>query len=225
MTGEQPVQHPAPPCLSARRSAPSAVRNRDPIVQVLRRYLPHNGRVLEIASGTGEHALHVAQHLGADLEIQPSDPSPEARASIDAWAREAGLPNLRDALDIDVCAPDWWVQGVPAGLDVRARLAVILCINMIHISPWQATVGLVTGAGHLLGDGGLLILYGPYRRGGTHTAPSNEAFDLDLRSRNPAWGVRDLEDVAALAVAHGFSAPIAEDMPANNLTVIFKRVS
>ena len=204
-----------PPLISptARRFAPSAARNRDPILQVLRRRLPRAGLVLEIASGTGEHALHFAQHLGPDLIFQPSDPSDEARASIDAWVREANLPNLRPALALDVSADAWPVAAANA----------VLCINMIHIAPWQAAIGLISGASRILPPSGLLILYGPYRRYGAHTAPSNAAFDLDLRARNPAWGVRDLEDVTAVAAQHEFSAPAIEPMPANNLTLIFQR--
>ena len=199
----------APP---ARRFAPSAARNRDPILDVLRRHLPGSGLALEIASGTGEHAVHFAQHLGSDLIFQPSDTNAESRASIDAWVLEANLPNLRNALELDVLADTWPVESASA----------VVCINMIHIAPWEATIGLIEGAARILLPFGLLILYGPYRRNGAHTAPSNEAFDLDLRARNPLWGVRDLETVAALAASHGFSAPIIEQMPANNLMLIFK---
>ncbi len=199
----------------ARRFAPSAARNRSPILEVLRRHLPHSGLVLEIASGTGEHAVHFARNLGPDLVFQPTDQSEDARTSIDAWVRDANLPNLRPALALDVMTDIWPVD----------TAAAVLCINMIHIAPWEAAVGLITGAARFLPAGGVLILYGPYCRGGAHTAPSNEAFDLDLRARNSLWGVRDLEAVAALAAAHGFGAPIVETMPANNLTVIFKRES
>jgi SAM-dependent methyltransferase len=197
----------------ARRFAPSTARNRNPILNIVRQHLPRAGLVLEIASGTGEHAVHLAQHLGPDLVFQPSDPSEEARASIDAWVDAVQLPNLRRSLALDACAETWPIEQVSA----------VLCINMIHISPWQAAVGLVLGAARVLEPSGLLILYGPYKRGGAHTAPSNDAFDQDLRRRNAEWGVRDLEDVAILAASHGFSAPIIHDMPANNLTVLFKR--
>jgi len=195
-----------------RRFAPAAARNRDAILDVLRRHLPASGLVLELASGSGEHAIHFAAAL-PDLTFQPSDPLPEARASIDAWVTETGLPNIRPALAIDAAAPGWPVTAADA----------VLCINMIHISPWAATEGLLRGAAAILPPGGPLILYGPYRRGGAHTAPSNAAFDADLRARNPAWGVRDLEAVAALAAEHGFGPPAVAEMPANNLTVTFRR--
>ncbi len=194
----------------SRRFAPSAARNRDPILEVLRKHLPSHGLVLEIASGTGEHAVHLAQHLGPDLVFQPSDPSEDAISSIDAWVKSAELPNLRAPVKFDVTDGAWPVEKADA----------VLCINMIHIAPWDAAIGLISGSSSILPPGGLLILYGPYKRGGAHTAPSNEAFDLDLRSRNPLWGVRDLEAVVALAAKHGFSTPIIEAMPANNLTVI-----
>jgi SAM-dependent methyltransferase len=196
-----------------RRFAPAAARNRDPILAALRPRLPGAGLVLEVASGSGEHAIHLAAALPA-LTFQPSDPDPGARASIDAWAAKAGLANIRPALALDAAAADW-----PA-----AAADAVVCINMIHIAPWAACEGLVRGAARLLPAGGPLILYGPYRRGGRHTAPSNAAFDADLRARDPAWGVRDLEAVAALAAAEGFGPPEAVEMPANNLTVIFRRL-
>ena len=202
-----------------RRSSPSAQRNRDPILQVLRRHGPRDGLVLEIASGTGEHATYFAEHLGLDVVFQPSDPNLEARTSCAAWVAAANLPNLRMPVEIDVSTQDWWQ--VHAGS--VPPLAAILCINMIHIAPWSAAEGLMRGAGHLLPPGGLLILYGPYRRNGMHTAPSNEAFDWDLRARNPDWGVRDLETVTELAEANGLSLQHIEPMPANNFTVIFRR--
>jgi SAM-dependent methyltransferase len=196
-----------------RRFAPAAARNRDPILAALRPRLPGAGLVLEVASGSGEHAIHLAAALPA-LTFQPSDPDPGARASIDAWAAKAGLANIRPALALDAAAADW-----PA-----AAADAVVCINMIHIAPWAACEGLVRGAARLLPAGGPLILYGPYRRGGRHTAPSNAAFDADLRARDPAWGVRDLEAVAALAAGQGFGPPEAVEMPANNLTVIFRRL-
>lgn len=195
-----------------RRFAPAAARNRDAILDALRRHLPASGLVLELASGSGEHAIHFAAALPG-LTFQPSDPLPEARASIDAWATETGLPNIRPALAIDATAPGWPVTAADA----------VVCINMIHISPWAATEGLMRGAAAILPPGAPLVLYGPYRRGGAHTAPSNAAFDADLRARDPAWGVRDLEAVAALAAEHGFGPPAVAEMPANNLTVTFRR--
>jgi len=195
-----------------KREAPAAARNRQPILEVLRTCLPDRGLVLEVASGTGEHAVHFAAALPG-LVFQPSDPDAAARASIDAWGTDSGLPNLRPALALDASAAGWPIAAADA----------VLCCNMIHISPWASTVGLVGGAARVLPSGGLLYLYGPYRRGGRHTAPSNEAFDADLRRRNPAWGVRDLEAVAALATEAGFDPPEVVEMPANNLSVVFRR--
>jgi hypothetical protein len=196
----------------ARREAPAVARNRDAILDVLRGILPARGVLLEVASGSGEHALHFAPAFPG-LTFQPSDPDPDARASIDAWC--AGVPNIRPALALDAAAPDWPV----------ARAEAVLCINMIHISPWASCEGLLRGAARALPPGAPLILYGPFKRGGAHTAPSNEAFDADLRARDPDWGVRDLEEVAAAAAATGFGPPEITAMPANNLTVAFRRAS
>lgn len=195
-----------------RREAPAAARNRDPILEVLRQHLPQKGLVLEFASGTGEHVVHFASALPA-LSFQPSDPNANARASIDDWAKTLGLANVAPALPLDASAAAWPVAGVTA----------ILCINMIHISPWAATEGLLAGAGRALPPGGVLFLYGPYRRAGHPTAPGNETFDRDLRARDPAWGLRALEDVAALAARHGLGPPEVIEMPANNLSVVFRR--
>jgi SAM-dependent methyltransferase len=195
-----------------RRFAPSVARNRDPILDVLKRHLPRKGLVLEIASGSGEHVTHFAAAL-PELTFQPTDPDAEARASTDAWVRELGLPNIRPALPLDAASESWPV----------ARADAIVCINMIHISPWTATIGLMRGAARILPADGVLYLYGPYRRDGRHTAPSNAEFDESLRQRNPAWGVRDLEAVAALAADCGFGSPTVVPMPANNLSVVFKR--
>lgn len=168
---------------------------------------------MEIASGTGEHALFFAQ-ARPDVTFQPSDPDAMARASIDAYGAAAGVPNLRPALALDASAPETWP------LD---RADLILCINMIHISPWTATEGLIQGAARCLPSGGKLALYGPYIRDGVATAPSNLAFDESLRRRNPAWGLRRLPEVTALAVANGFAGPEVTEMPANNLTVLFTK--
>jgi SAM-dependent methyltransferase len=196
-----------------RRYAPATVRNRGPILEVLKRHLPQHGLVLEIASGSGEHITHFAAGLSDwSLQFQPSDPDAGARASIDAWVRELGLSNIRPALALDSAADSWPV----------VQADTILCINMIHISPWAATVGLLRGAARILPPGGLLYLYGPYRRGGQMVA-SNQSFDDGLRAQNPAWGIRDLESVVALAAEHGFAAPVIEEMPANNLSVLFRR--
>lgn len=196
-----------------KREAPAATRNRQPILDVLQPHLPEKGLVLEIASGTGEHVVHYAA-ARPGLTFQPSDPDAGARASVDDWVRTLGLGNVKPALEIDVTRETWPVE----------RADAVLCCNMIHIAPWEAAVGLVTGAGRLVPSGGLLFLYGPYRRGGRHTAPSNEAFDSDLKRRNSAWGVRDLEAVIELADLHGFAAPEIVEMPANNLSLLFKRV-
>lgn len=195
-----------------RKQAPAVARNRDPILTVLKPYL--RGSVLEIASGTGEHIVHFAQNV-PDATFQPSDPDASSRASIDAWAESLVLDNIRLAVALDASAPNWPVE----------RADTVVCINMIHISPWEATIGLVNGAARLLPAGGTLFLYGPYKRGGQHTAPSNEAFDRDfLRARNPAWGVRDLEAVTKLAGSLGFDAPGIVEMPANNLSLVFRRL-
>lgn len=195
-----------------RQFAPSAQRNRDPILAVLRETLPAKGLVLEIASGSGEHAIHFAAALPG-LSFQPSDPNAEARASIDAWAKEAALPNLLPALALDASTPGWPL----------ARADGVICINMIHISPWAATQGLIAEAARLLPPGGPLYLYGPYRQSGVPLAPSNAAFDESLRGRDPRWGLRELDTVAALAAAAGFGPPEITAMPANNLSVVFRK--
>lgn len=196
----------------ARRFAPAAARNRDAIRDALRTRLPARGLVLEIASGSGEHAMHLAAAFPA-LTFQPSDPDADARASIEAWRAEAGLPNIRPVLALDASAAAWPIAAADA----------VLCINMIHIAPWSACEGLFQGAARILPPGAPLILYGPFKRDGAHTAPSNAEFDASLRARDPAWGVRPLEDVAALAAARGFDEAGIVPMPANNLTVLFRR--
>ncbi len=196
-----------------RRSAPATARNRDPILEVLRRLLPSRGLVLEIASGSGEHAVHFARHLPG-LTFQPTDPDAGAVASIAAWIVAEGLENVRAPVELDAASPQWPVTQADA----------VVCINMIHISPWAATQGLLRGAAAILPAGAPLYLYGPYRRAGIETAASNEAFDRDLKSRNPAWGLRDLDAVASAARAAGFSGPAVTEMPANNLSVAFRRV-
>jgi SAM-dependent methyltransferase len=194
-------------------SAPAAERNKEPILTVLRRVLPQRGLVLEVASGTGQHVVHFAAALPG-LAWQPSDPDPAMRASIGAWIARTGLPNIRPPLDFDVRSPDW-------GID---RADAIVCINMVHIAPWAATLHLAAGAARLVSPAGVLFLYGPYRRFGRHTAPSNEAFNADLERRNPEWGVRDLEAVADVAAGHGFALEEVVPMPANNFSVVFRRV-
>nr|WP_070155362.1 DUF938 domain-containing protein [Sphingobium phenoxybenzoativorans] len=195
-----------------KRYAPATLRNRDAIVEVLRAILPDRGLVLEVASGSGEHAVHFARAFPA-LDWQPSDPDPAALASIAAWSGEAGLANLRSPLKIDASTGIWQVD----------RADAVLCINMIHISPWAATAGLMRGAGAVLPPGGVLYLYGPFIRTGVPTAPSNMDFDQSLRERDPAWGLRDLDAVIGIATEVGLACVTVVDMPANNLSVMFRR--
>lgn len=197
---------------SQRLFADAAERNRGPILEVLSRVLPPSGVVLEIASGTGQHVVHFA-HALPTLQWQPSDPDVRARRSIAAWIAHTGLPNVHEPLAFDVRDAAWPFTEVDA----------IVCINMIHIAPWAAAEALFAGASRVLRQGGALVLYGPYRRGGRHTAPSNEAFDAQLRSRDPAWGVRDLEVVVALGLDMGLDCVEVVEMPANNLVVVFRR--
>ena len=198
--------------MGAAQSSAAAERNKEPILTVLRRFLPENGAVLEIASGTGQHVLHFAQAL-PNLTWQPSDPDPEARSSIAAWATRGGVTNIRTPLDLDVRSDAWPVQ----------RADAVICINMIHISPWTATLGLMSGTGGLLREGGLLFLYGPFRRFDTHTAPSNQTFDRQLRRQNPEWGVRDMESVVSAAEENDLVLDDTIEMPANNLSLAFRR--
>jgi len=192
-----------------RRSSPAALRNRDAILAVLQAHLPDRGTVLEIASGTGEHAVHFAQHLPG-LVWQPSDRDPANRQSVDAYRSDTNLANLRPAVALDVCEP-WPVAAADA----------IFCANMVHIAPWAAALGLLAGARRVLGPGAPLVLYGPFFEDGKTPVPSNVAFDADLRRRDPAWGIRTLGDVVRAAA--GFSAPLAVAMPANNLCLVFRR--
>jgi SAM-dependent methyltransferase len=192
--------------------SPAVARNRDPILAVLRRHLPAQGTVLEIASGTGEHAAYFAPHF-PHLAWQPSDVDPDALASIEAHRAAANAPNLRAPIELDVTAPAWPLT----------RADAVISINMIHISPWAAALGLMAGAARLLPEGGVLYLYGPFKENGKHTAPSNAAFDASLRERDPEWGVRDVGDVRALAERHGFDFVERAAMPANNLSVVFRR--
>jgi SAM-dependent methyltransferase len=198
----------------ARRFAPAVARNKDAITEVLARHLPTTGLVLEIASGSGEHALHFAAHFPA-LTFQPTDPDAAALASIAAWRAEAQLANLLPPLMLDVMADAWPVPKADA----------VLCINMIHIAPWEATAALMRGAARVLPRDGILFLYGPFKQDGTHTAPSNAEFDSSLHVQDVQWGVRDIEAVTEIASAVGFAAPVVEAMPANNLSVIFRRLA
>ncbi|MCY7281203.1 MAG: class I SAM-dependent methyltransferase [Sphingomonas bacterium] len=193
------------------RSAPAVARNREPIAEVLAQWLPTRGLVLEIASGTGEHALAFARRF-ADLEWQPSDPDPLALASIKAWQRD-GPVNLHPPIKIDAAAPDWPIDYADA----------ILCINMVHISPWASTLGLLDGAAHLLAAGAPLILYGPWILDGVVTAPSNLEFDADLKSRDERWGLRSLTAFRAEAEERGLMFEQSCVMPANNVMLSFRR--
>ena len=192
-----------------RRHAPATARNRDVIAAVLAAELPTSGQVLEIASGSGEHCAAFAERF-PHLRWQPSDPDADARESTADWC--ADLANVAPPIDLDA-AGDWPAMTADA----------ILCVNMVHISPWEATLGLMAGAGRLLGAGAPLILYGPYRQHGLPTAQSNEAFDASLKSRNPAWGLRYVEDVSSVAAQHGLTLQRIVEMPANNLTLVFRR--
>jgi len=200
------------PAAGNRRSAPAAVRNREPIAQVLEQWLPDQGLVLEIASGTGEHAAYLAERF-PELEWQPSDVHPAAMESIRAWRSKAALGNLREPLTIDAAAADWPIE----------RADAVLNINMVHISPWRAALGLLDGASRLLGDGAPLILYGPWLSDRIETAPSNIDFDADLRRRDPQWGLRKVEDFAAEAEQRGLCFIEQRKMPANNLMLLFRK--
>ena len=195
-------------------ASPASVRNAEPILKLLRAHLPKNGRVLEIAAGSGQHAVAFSTALPG-LIWTPSDPSPDARASIAAWAAEADLSNLQPPLALDCMNKATWPE---------ASFDAIVCINMIHISPWAATEGLMKWAERALPrPGGLLYLYGPYREAEVPLAPSNEAFDISLKTRDPAWGLRDRDAVVALARSHGLTLTLRTDMPANNISLLFRR--
>jgi hypothetical protein len=200
------------PATEARRSAPAALRNREPIAGVLRDWLPPSGLVLEIASGTGEHAVFFAEKFPG-LEWQPSDVHPDALASIRAWRDEARVANLREPLVLDAASPDWPVT----------RADAVLSINMVHISPWRSAFGLIAGASRLLSPGAPLILYGPWLKDGIATVPSNLAFDADLKRRDPEWGLRHVEDFASEAERSGLFLDEFRAMPANNLMLLFRR--
>lgn len=199
-----------------RAHAPATLRNREPILAVLQRVLPARGLLLEIASGTGEHAAFMAPRLGPDLTWQPSDHRPEALADIDGYTGDADCLRIRSAIRLDVCAAAWPVS----------RADAVFCANMIHIAPWAAAEGLFAGASRILSAGAPLVLYGPFKRHGSHTAPSNERFDAALQAQDPRWGVRCLDsEVQPLAAARGFVLEEIVAMPANNLTVVFRRPS
>ncbi|MCK0128891.1 DUF938 domain-containing protein [Erythrobacter sp. F6033] len=199
----------------AKKHAPATERNREHIAAVLAEELPDSGVVLEVASGSGEHAVYFAQRF-PQLDWQPSDFEQDALASIIAWREEMGTTNLRAPAVIDAAVPDSW--------EVKQADA-ILCSNMVHISPWEATEGLFAGAARILSGKDLpIILYGPYFEQGIEAAPSNLQFDAGLRERNPNWGIRDAEKLDTLARSHGFERSARHEMPANNLILVYRRI-
>jgi hypothetical protein len=200
------------PAGEARRSAPAALRNREPIAEVLAQWLPKAGTVLEIASGTGEHAVQFAKAF-PNLEWQPSDIHADALSSIEAWREEAGLRNLRTPIMLDAACQDWPVR----------RADAVLSINMVHISAWASALGLLDAAGRLLPSGGPLILYGPWLADDIDTAPGNLAFDADLKRRDPRWGLRRVEEFDAEGAARGLILCERRAMPANNMMLLFRR--
>lgn len=197
-----------------KRYAPAAQRNIGPIADVLAHWLPPSGLVLEVASGSGEHGLAFARRF-SDLQWQPTDPDEAARASITAWQKEEGRENFLPPMALDAASAHWPVIHANA----------VLAINMVHISPWAATLGLFAGAGRLLGIGGVLILYGPYLEAGVETAPSNLAFDHSLKARNKQWGLRHVDDMCAATVAEDFVLDARQAMPANNLMLLFRKIT
>ncbi|MBW4697681.1 MAG: DUF938 domain-containing protein [Aphanocapsa lilacina HA4352-LM1] len=192
--------------------APATERNRAPILTVLQAVLPERGTVLEVASGTGQHVAFFAAHFPR-LVWQPSDPEPLHLESIAAWCSEAGVANVLASIALDAAAEQWQISQADA----------VICINLIHIAPWRACLGLMAGTGRLLPEGAPLVLYGPFKQAGRHTSPSNEAFDQSLRAQDPAWGVRDLEAVERAAGAQGLVLEQALPMPANNLSLILRK--
>jgi SAM-dependent methyltransferase len=201
----------APAAPGARRSAPAVARNREPIAEVLQDWLPKHGVVLDVASGTGEHAIYFAERFPR-LEWQPTDVHPDALGSIRAWTEHSGLTNVRLPLRLNASSPDWPIE----------RADAVVNINMAHISPWEASLGLIDGAARLLPEGGRLILYGPWLKNDLETAPSNVAFDADLKRRDPRWGLRRVEDFASAAERKGFEFSEWRRMPANNVMLLFR---
>jgi hypothetical protein len=200
------------PSVGARRSAPAALRNREPIAEVLSEWLPSEGLVLEIASGSGEHAVYFAGRF-PNLDWQPSDLHPDALTSVAAWREEAGLPNIRAPLVIDAATSDWPID----------RADAVLSINMVHISPWESALGLLAGAARLLSPAAPLIMYGPWLKDDIPTAESNLAFDADLKRRDPDWGLRRVEDFTTAAEQRGLELEATRAMPANNLMLLYRR--
>lgn len=194
------------------RHAPATMRNRDAIVALLRDILPDRGTILEIASGTGEHAVYFGPSF-PHLTFQPSDPDPACCQSIAAWTKREAVPNVLPPLQLDAQAAEWDVP----------KPAAILCINMVHISPWESSIGLFEKAGKLLDPGAPLYLYGPYLRDDVETAPGNRDFERSLKSRNLRWGLRDVADMDALATRNGFVRESLTEMPANNISLIYRK--
>ena len=199
-----------------RMFSPTAARNSAPILAALKRVLPSHGLVLEIGCGTGEHAVHFAEAMPS-LTWLPSDPDSDSRASTASWIQFTELSNVLPPLDIDVCAKSW-------GVEQTAPFDAIVSLNMVHIAPWAASLGLFAGAGRLLRVGGLLFLYGPFMRDGVHNAPSNAAFDASLKARNPSWGLRDIAELERVGESSGLSLRETIEMPANNMSLVFSTV-
>ncbi|MGL5082540.1 MAG: DUF938 domain-containing protein [Microcoleaceae cyanobacterium] len=206
-----------------RQFAPATERNRQPILAVLNRVLPPTGTVLEIASGTGQHGVFFASHLPS-LRWLPSDFNPQNRVSIRAWQSYEPAENLLPPIDLDASSPVWPVETAEFLSSHLLPITAIVNINMIHISPWSVCLGLMSGAQRILSSGGILYLYGPFKQDGEHTAPSNAAFDQSLQAQNPEWGVRDLNEVVAVAQEKQLKLLEVIPMPANNLSVIFQKV-
>lgn len=198
----------------SKREAPATERNREPILEVLARWLSEPARVLEVASGTGQHAVFFAARL-PHVTWQPTEPDPTGLASIEAWRLEADLPNLEPPIALDAAAVDWPLPG--------SRFDAIFNANLIHIAPWRVASGLLEGAGRILPSGGSLFLYGPFKVAGSHTSASNAGFDASLRERDPSWGVRDLEEVLEVAARNGLVWQETNDLPANNKLIVFRR--
>ncbi|MFW5833249.1 MAG: DUF938 domain-containing protein [Pseudomonadota bacterium] len=211
----QPPAAGLPSSPDGRRFTPAAERNLAPLTAVLADLVPQHGRVLEVASGSGQHVVHWAS-VFAGLDFQPSDPDPDARTSIAAWTAQAGVANVRSPLALNLAESDWWHS-------LEAPFDLLVAVNLTHISPWPVTLGLFEGAGALLSPGGRLVIYGPFAEHGVLAPPSNRRFDAVLRAENPAWGVRDVADLDAAAAPVGLALTHRVAMPANNLVLVWER--